>query len=711
MGFLSVFSQSSLVPLAKIANAPTRPLRLLWAVFTATMFMVLCVCITLVVIQYCKHQTVFQLDYSGRYMVYDQIPGITICPQAAEAKKLFSRFVAMPGTDTRLPWQDKILIEQFRQRVLASSPNLSFDVITHRLPVGELVWNTSTTAISPIYQLLHNFTVRFNVQPPKSARSYRLTVMEQVPNARSFLCTTFELRSPSPKDRWSYLEVEIDQSASIDDPISFTIITHERGELPFSAYDRHIHTIINPKSIISLYFSKSVTSRLQTARNPCHEGPDAKSMAAEYAKSSEDPLSSTEDPVDGVIGFPDKDWEIDDRQVTWYEDFLDKLRLNLTQTNSLSTREAQSNPQNPSKVDRASKFQEKSKAVLLFGTAFLYGRESCGWAECWRQVLRECGCNCTLHVLGYNEAACRGGPACEKKHCVDQQISYKICPLPCVMTKFIKHNEVTVSGAEANISVGVCKLKLIRSESVHVATEEEIFSLAKLFSEVGGLCSLFIGFSCIFLFELLEAVILMHSTPNDARHALRLKSEENQTHRDGEGSGRHTFPNQCCCAEVNHPSLISGEPEETNGMLENTPFVCNNRFAVTSTNGSPEKRPYVPQSQHFLNVSENTDSRCYLDDSFSSSREIMTNQSIENMPAVGPLEHKAVWKDDILILPVWPAMLLTQDSSAFSAEVGQLDSPEGKLARSKRCQELPITPDQILTLLEQKRVKFRLILN
>nr|CAH8875562.1 unnamed protein product [Trichobilharzia regenti] len=91
----------------------------------------------------------------------------------------------------------------------------------------------------------------------------------------------------------------------------------------------------------------------------------------------------------------------------------------------------------------------------------------------------------------------------------------------------MKHSEVRLSGSEDDLPTSTSRLKLVRSESVQVATEEEIFSLAKLFSEVGGLCSLFIGFSCIFLFELLEALILMHYPKNKTKKSLELINNSN----------------------------------------------------------------------------------------------------------------------------------------------------------------------------------------
>ncbi|TNN13895.1 Amiloride-sensitive sodium channel, partial [Schistosoma japonicum] len=180
--FTSVFSQSSLVPLAKIANAPSRSLRLLWAIVTAIMFIGLCVCISLVVLQYLKHQTVFQLDYSGRHSVYDQVPGITICPQSQESKRLFLDAMKRLNIMTQsmpLPWFSKSVLDQFRAEALKIQPDLKFGVIVHRLPKGELLWNTSKTALSPIYRMLLNFSVEFQIQPSYLSDSYRLTVMEQ----------------------------------------------------------------------------------------------------------------------------------------------------------------------------------------------------------------------------------------------------------------------------------------------------------------------------------------------------------------------------------------------------------------------------------------------------------------------------------------------------------------------------------------------------
>lgn len=143
----------------------------------------LCVCITLVVIQYSRHQTVFQLDYSGRQVVYDQIPGFTICPQSQEAKSMFRALTESYGMDVLEqgpPWIQQPLMDEFRRRIRLVAPNMSLHIIVHNRPIGKLDWDTSTTAKSPIYSMLHNFSVTFKIHPPQLTKRYRLTVMEQV---------------------------------------------------------------------------------------------------------------------------------------------------------------------------------------------------------------------------------------------------------------------------------------------------------------------------------------------------------------------------------------------------------------------------------------------------------------------------------------------------------------------------------------------------
>ncbi|VDN99178.1 unnamed protein product [Rodentolepis nana] len=182
-----VFSQSSLVPIAKIASASTRLQRIIWVIISTAMFIGLCSCITLVIIQYCMHQTVFQLDYSGRLTVYDQIPGITICPEAEEIKRILNHaarelgWTRMNGksqqekTPWLLPHINKELLKMIQSTEGLDPPG----AIAHFLPVGNLYWDTHKVAKSPIYRALHNYTVTFRIKPANIANNYRLFVLEQ----------------------------------------------------------------------------------------------------------------------------------------------------------------------------------------------------------------------------------------------------------------------------------------------------------------------------------------------------------------------------------------------------------------------------------------------------------------------------------------------------------------------------------------------------
>ncbi|CAH8680527.1 unnamed protein product [Schistosoma rodhaini] len=581
--FSSVFSQSSLVPLAKIANAPSRSLRILWAIVTAIMFIGLCVCISLVVMQYLKHQTVFQLDYSGRHTVYDQVPGITICPQSQESKRLFLDAMKRLNIITQpipLPWFSKTVMDQLRMKVIEIQPDLKFGIIVHRLPKGELLWNTSKTAISPIYRMLLNFSVEFQIQPSYLADSYRLTVMEQVPNIRNFLCTTFELRSNNVEKSWSYLEIRINQESTIENSnrVTFIIITHERGELPFSAYDRHIHTNLPPDTSVSLYFSKSVTTRLNTGRNPCHVGADAKFIASALTMDTEEERGEEEEEEQkhGVMGRRSHNStilnEINDydlstitnnrnnhydhnnndnsndndnhHQHQWYLDYLDTIRMkNKQQTFVSDTTNYLQFALKRLKQKTKEQYLSQTNTVSLFGTEFLYSREACGWVECCTKVAYHCNCTCTLDLLSINRTALQTHFLCERTQCQDEQIPYETCPLPCIQTKFIKHSEVRLPGYEDGLPILTSRLKLVRSESVQVAMEEEIFSLAKLFSEVGGLCSLFIGFSCIFLFELLEALILMYYPSNKYKKSIPFNTINNNNNTNNSNNSNNNNNN------------------------------------------------------------------------------------------------------------------------------------------------------------------------
>lgn len=77
------------------------------------------------------------------------------------------------------------------------------------------------------------------------------------------------------------------------------------------------------------------------------------------------------------------------------------------------------------------------------------------------------------------------------------------CPQSCKSVTYKKLNVVN-DQLESNASI---KLELIQAEGLTEMTEEALYTLAKLFSEIGGLSSFCFGFSCIIVFELFELKI------------------------------------------------------------------------------------------------------------------------------------------------------------------------------------------------------------
>lgn len=310
------------------------------------------------------------------------------------------------------------------------------------------------------------------------------------------MCTSFELTTETPEQPWSYVEIKIEQdmrtgaiaSDTVDSPhpkgATFVIITHERGELPFSAYDRNIYTPVPPSSFVSLYYSKLVTKRANTFRNPCHVGADSEWLAKSVQRSP-----------DGMHAF----------------DYLDRRRLGIKKKLAWPTGNLPYLPIQDEKTHDMQKSAKNSKTVNLFNTDLLYSREACAWAFCCLKVAQKCNCTCSMDwSLSTGTKSCPNNK-CERVECSDSPIPYEQCPVPCSIAKFIKQNLLISEAPESQLLPNVSMLKFIRSENVQVAAEEEIYSLAKLFSEIGGLCSLFIGFSCIFIFELLEAIFLLKS--------------------------------------------------------------------------------------------------------------------------------------------------------------------------------------------------------
>ncbi|VDO00652.1 unnamed protein product [Rodentolepis nana] len=321
------------------------------------------------------------------------------------------------------------------------------------------------------------------------------------------MCTTFELTTGRPDLRWSQVEIIIQQdlrtgaiatgTTDSANPLgaTFSLITHERGEIPFSAYDRTITTPLPPQTEIAVYFSKYVTKRANTARSPCHDGADAAWLA--------ETLVETDNGT--------------------FLDFIDHRRLFIKKkpawpTNTVPYLSDHKAADMRTNDQRQPASQKNAKSISLFNTEFLYSREACGWKVCCMKMAMECECTCSMDWLLSTGTDKCPNETCERVYCSDSPVYYGQCPMPCIISKFIKQNSLTIGPPDSNLLANTSNFKLFRSENVQVAAEEEIYSLAKLFSEIGGLCSLFIGFSCIFIFEFLEAMLMIRRGNKTEEH-------------------------------------------------------------------------------------------------------------------------------------------------------------------------------------------------
>ena len=182
----NLFGSSSLIPLSKIANAPSRSIRILWIIFSTTMLVGLLICIGLVVKQYLLQQTIFQLDFSGKITSLDNCPSISICFNFDEARHMFRQ--AMKDILTKDEYDTLVEMnkEAHKSPWFFFGINTLFEKITERLTVIEstipnssLVWS-SQTAKSKLYSVMHNFTVNFTISPDPKVNGLTMNVKEQV---------------------------------------------------------------------------------------------------------------------------------------------------------------------------------------------------------------------------------------------------------------------------------------------------------------------------------------------------------------------------------------------------------------------------------------------------------------------------------------------------------------------------------------------------
>nr|CDS19537.1 Na channel amiloride sensitive [Echinococcus granulosus] len=155
--------------------------------------------------------------------------------------------------------------------------------------------------------------------------------------------------------------------------------------------------------------------------------------------------------------------------------------------------------------------------IEVLGQTYDYDQAACQWKKTCEYLHNECHCYCPLEILRAWGRRNKNGPKDFRtfypeieEHCVhscfyEQQIMLvdtNVCPYACNTATYQKHNEVRFSNATSLDSIEV---NFVQDDAITQKTEEELFGLAKLFSEVGGLSSFFFGFSCLVIFELLES--------------------------------------------------------------------------------------------------------------------------------------------------------------------------------------------------------------
>lgn len=166
----------------------------------------------------------------------------------------------------------------------------------------------------------------------------------------------------------------------------------------------------------------------------------------------------------------------------------------------------------------------------------MFFKAACQWQKTCEHLHRECQCLCPLEFLrelslptsaNTQSESYFGSPQLARKfdhhyptntyataklreqclqRCVHEQqvmlMDTKVCPYSCHSATYRRLNEVQFANATPQSGVDV---NLIQDDAITKKTEEELFGLAKLFSEIGGLSSFFFGFSCLVVFELLES--------------------------------------------------------------------------------------------------------------------------------------------------------------------------------------------------------------
>ncbi|CAH8582479.1 unnamed protein product [Schistosoma turkestanicum] len=406
-------------PVVRTFVNSNRAVKALWALFATCMVIALVSSVSVVIHKYLTYVTVVRLDQRAPK---DGVPppAVTICLTEHQTKYLQLEYYR---TDSKLN------IVQGASKSCQLKPGI--------------IWDSRVDAISKFYNYTKHFQVTFRTEPPGC---YSLNVMEQVPWPPDSICTTFQLIQDGLLNTtfWKifHLDVrltEVNQTL-LGRPL---IITHETNSFPFDNFGRYLYEYMNPGSLLNIFYSKSITKRLHTRRNPC-----------------------------------------------------------------------------------------TSRPINLLGNSFDYDQITCQWHTVCARYNKKCNCTCPLELLrlrldreiknnavnkslfmnaNLNHQHYRSKHYCPSNCQLDYRIAFvnnSICPLACRTVTYKKLNEVLDNVTDRS----VVQLELIQAEGLTEMTEEALYSLPKLFSEIGGLSSFCFGFSCILFFELLELAFWLRCT-------------------------------------------------------------------------------------------------------------------------------------------------------------------------------------------------------
>ncbi|KAH8869062.1 Na channel amiloride sensitive [Schistosoma japonicum] len=258
-----------------------------------------------------------------------------------------------------------------------------------------------------------------------------------------------------------------------------------------------------------------------------------------------------------------------------------------------------------------------SRAINLLGNSFDYDQITCQWHTICARYNKICNCTCplellrlrldremqskaknTLYSMNYNNKLQHHQPNnyCPSKCQHDHRIAFvnnSICPLACRTVTYKKLNEVLDNITERS----AVQLELIQAEGLTELTEEALYSLPKLFSEIGGLSSFCFGFSCILFFELLELAFWLRCT-------YRSQFREHVTKMLGQ-----------------HMEIVD---ELSNGTKQNTQITTDKLLSNKNFRQVQDKNYYGPRNNtSFKQKQRKTD---LFNSSTSASKSILHNQ-------------------------------------------------------------------------------------